>query len=496
MPGGLLPTSISSTGGVNLSFAYDVDGNRVVKWPEGSSTPALRLYAGGLGPLVTIAEDGTPTALVYGPRGLIGLTTGGVRYSVISDYLQSPRFVLDDNASVAASYTFNAFGLITSSAGPATGFAPLLFTGHEYDLELGLYNFGARLYDPSIGRFLAPDPAAQYPSSYTYVGGHPTVLVDPTGQMSALAESSLDLLLATVLVVSIVATAGATTELVPLAAGAATAQWGATAGSAAAVATGATVGAVGGAVGNAAFQGLYYGVTTAPGAWNLSDFGKEVGAAAIAGAVGGAITGGLSAPMVVAGAEAARAAAEAARVAEVAAAAAASTPETMSVRAMGMFADDANAIAGAAPHTDPSPATGSDIAERAGAPARAESSAAQAWWDRWSPTFKRAGIGGAFGAVGGGARGAIQVPLTNLIRGQRWDAGGFGNMGLHGGMGLGFGFVAGAIGGAMSAETVASIKSAFSANRVAWIASGSTVALGASWLLYLRSESMQTYGNN
>ena len=48
------------------------------------------------------------------------------------------------------------------------------FTGHEHLDEFGLINMNARLYDPLLGRFLAPDPIVQSPffsqsyNRYTY----------------------------------------------------------------------------------------------------------------------------------------------------------------------------------------------------------------------------------------------------------------------------------------------------------------------------------------
>ena len=55
-----------------------------------------------------------------------------------------------------ATYSYDAFGNITSQAGNLTN--PYTYTGREYDPESGLYYYRARYYDPTIGRFLQPDP--------------------------------------------------------------------------------------------------------------------------------------------------------------------------------------------------------------------------------------------------------------------------------------------------------------------------------------------------
>ena len=55
------------------------------------------------------------------------------------------------------------------------------FTGKEED-ESGLYYFGARYYDPDLGRFTSVDPVAEN-EPYSYVGNNPMMFVDPTGMV-------------------------------------------------------------------------------------------------------------------------------------------------------------------------------------------------------------------------------------------------------------------------------------------------------------------------
>lgn len=61
------------------------------------------------------------------------------------------------------------------------------FTGQEEDKETGLYYYGARYYDPEIGRFISPDSVIQDPSDpqsfnrYAYARNNPVNLIDPTG---------------------------------------------------------------------------------------------------------------------------------------------------------------------------------------------------------------------------------------------------------------------------------------------------------------------------
>jgi RHS repeat-associated protein len=61
---------------------------------------------------------------------------------------------------------------------------PYTFSGKEKDSETGYSYFGARYYDSDLSIWLSVDPLAdKYPSmsAYMYVGGHPTIIVDPNG---------------------------------------------------------------------------------------------------------------------------------------------------------------------------------------------------------------------------------------------------------------------------------------------------------------------------
>jgi RHS repeat-associated protein len=94
---------------------------------------------------------------------------------------------------------FRPFGEFAQEGG---GLSPYLFTDQEHDPESDLQYFGARYYDPWIGRFLSQDPAllgsaagvtfnriatdGQQFNAYSYVGNRPTVFVDPSGEFGLL----------------------------------------------------------------------------------------------------------------------------------------------------------------------------------------------------------------------------------------------------------------------------------------------------------------------
>ncbi len=62
---------------------------------------------------------------------------------------------------------------------------PYLFNGKELDGETGLYNYGARYYDPSLSLWMSVDPlASKYLglSPYAYVANNPIAYVDLDGR--------------------------------------------------------------------------------------------------------------------------------------------------------------------------------------------------------------------------------------------------------------------------------------------------------------------------
>ena len=98
--------------------------------------------------------------------------------------------------------------LTTTSEHPAGPSVQHFFTGQRSVPEAGLYDFGARYYDPEIGHFLSVDPILQNPgdpqalNAYSYVRNNPINVVDPTGEF-------FQFLIAALLTISAVATSTA-----------------------------------------------------------------------------------------------------------------------------------------------------------------------------------------------------------------------------------------------------------------------------------------------
>lgn len=75
-----------------------------------------------------------------------------------------------------------------ASSGPGGMPTDRLFTGQRWDSSIGLYDYGARFYDPALGRFISPDPIVPQPGNpqdlnrYSYVRNNPLKYTDPTGR--------------------------------------------------------------------------------------------------------------------------------------------------------------------------------------------------------------------------------------------------------------------------------------------------------------------------
>ena len=58
------------------------------------------------------------------------------------------------------------------------------YTDQELDAETDWYYYGARYYDPVLGRFLQADPVLDGLNRYSYVHGNPVRYTDPTGYLT------------------------------------------------------------------------------------------------------------------------------------------------------------------------------------------------------------------------------------------------------------------------------------------------------------------------
>lgn len=164
----------------NRRVAKRVNGSLVRKWLYGDL-------------LVPVAEfDGTGALLA---RYLGGVTIkGGTSYLVIADHLGTPRLLVNSTSGIVAHrLDFDVWGQVTSDS--SAGFQVFGFAGGIYDPDTGLERYGARDYDPAVGRWTMKDPLlfdAGDPNVYAACGNDPINCSDPTGLDTYVCRKPLD----------------------------------------------------------------------------------------------------------------------------------------------------------------------------------------------------------------------------------------------------------------------------------------------------------------
>ena len=109
------------------------------------------------------------------------------------DHLGSINLVTDQTGAQVELAEYAPFGSFSrKEASPlalsqSKGNSSPYYTGKRLDSSTGLYYYGARYYDPELGRFIQPDTIVQAPSDpqtlnrYTYARNNPLIYTDPTG---------------------------------------------------------------------------------------------------------------------------------------------------------------------------------------------------------------------------------------------------------------------------------------------------------------------------
>ena len=94
--------------------------------------------------------------------------------------------VVNEQGDVEHAYDYYPFGKVLRTGGGGNK-EIFTFTGKELDEEgdLDWYYFGARFYDPEIGRWVSVDPAwdiRPWESPYLYCGNNPLIFIDSDGE--------------------------------------------------------------------------------------------------------------------------------------------------------------------------------------------------------------------------------------------------------------------------------------------------------------------------
>jgi RHS repeat-associated protein len=164
---------------------YDPFGRRIQK--SGPLGTTNYLYDGkGISANVIEAVDNNGNILArytqsMGADQLLAEIQSGVASYYQQDGLSSVTSLSNSSATLADTYTYNAFGKLTASTGTLVN--PFQYTGRESDPETSLDYYRSRYYDPNSGRFLSEDPMMFDAGTnfYPYVANNPANMIDPLG---------------------------------------------------------------------------------------------------------------------------------------------------------------------------------------------------------------------------------------------------------------------------------------------------------------------------
>ncbi|QLG89569.1 RHS domain-containing protein [Chitinibacter bivalviorum] len=170
-----------------IAYTYDGAGTRVLSVGNGQN----KLEFTGLDGLLYFDKDLSTGAssnhLYLGRQKLVDADSNGTTTYYHNDAVGSPIAATDASGSLLWRASYKPFGDKATDGSPSKN--QQWFTGKPHEEAIGLTYFGARWYDPLLGRFAAIDPVDWNVSNpihsfnrYAYANNNPFKFVDPDGR--------------------------------------------------------------------------------------------------------------------------------------------------------------------------------------------------------------------------------------------------------------------------------------------------------------------------
>ncbi len=141
-------------------------------------------------------DNGTTVRKYYYAGAVrVAMRTGGNTFYLLNDHLTSTAITTNSSGVRQTELRYFAYGGTRYNPGSQMTIYRYTYryTGQRWDVNTGLYDYGARWYDPAIGRFLAADSIVPNPGDsqslnrYMYVLGNPLKYSDPSGHAACSA---------------------------------------------------------------------------------------------------------------------------------------------------------------------------------------------------------------------------------------------------------------------------------------------------------------------
>ncbi|MBM2834876.1 MAG: repeat protein [Candidatus Brocadiaceae bacterium] len=173
-----MPTYINYNG-ATTQLVYDGQGNRVKKIAGATNT----VYISKFYEVVNSGES--YSKYIFAGNTRIALRKASVTRYYHQDHLGSSSVITNASGNNVEEIQYLPFGSAWSDTNATL--TTHKFTGQALDAETGLYYYGARYYNPLLGRFISADTIVGNPgdpqdlNKYTYAGNNPLLYTDPTG---------------------------------------------------------------------------------------------------------------------------------------------------------------------------------------------------------------------------------------------------------------------------------------------------------------------------
>lgn len=175
-----LPSKIQFENGDSISYVYSGEGTKLRTIHVIKGIASTTDYCGN-----AIYENGV-LKLLLTEYGYITLSDTVYHY-FLQDHQGNNRVVIDQNGTVEEVNHYYPFGGVFARSGDIQ---PYKYNGKELDRKNGLdwYDYGARMYDAALGRFIKPDRYAEKYvsiSPYQYGANNPVNNIDINGDSIA-----------------------------------------------------------------------------------------------------------------------------------------------------------------------------------------------------------------------------------------------------------------------------------------------------------------------